>query len=63
MRYELGGLHQQQQIAFAGLTRVFAAALVAEFVLLRFLYQRIWLPIIIVAFSLLSITAVFTALC
>ena len=62
VRYELGGLYQQQQIAFAGLARVFAAALVAEFVLLLFLYERLWLPIIIIACSLLSTTAVFTAL-
>ena len=62
MRYELGGLYQQQQIAFAGLARVFAAALVAEFVLLLFLYERFWLPMIIIGCSLLSTTAVFTAL-
>jgi multidrug efflux pump subunit AcrB len=62
VRYELGGLYQQQQIAFAGLARVFAAALVAEFVLLLFLYERFWLPIIIIGCSLLSTTAVFTAL-
>ncbi|HET6236878.1 MAG TPA: efflux RND transporter permease subunit [Acetobacteraceae bacterium] len=61
-RYELGGLYQQQQIAFAGLARVFAAALVAEFVLLLFLYERLWLPVIIIACSLLSTTAVFIAL-
>ena len=40
VRYELGGLYQQQQIAFAGLARVFAAALVAEFILLLFLYEQ-----------------------
>jgi multidrug efflux pump subunit AcrB len=62
VRYELGGLYQQQQIAFAGLARVFAAALVAEFALLLFLYERIWLPVIIIGCSLLSTTAVFTAL-
>src|SRR6185437_11164631 len=62
VRYELGGLYQQQQIAFTGLTRVFAAALIAEFILLLFLYERFWLPIIIIACSLLSTTAVFTAL-
>jgi multidrug efflux pump subunit AcrB len=62
VRYELGGLYRQQQIAFAGLARVFAAALVAEFILLLFLYERLWLPIIIIGCSLLSTTAVFTAL-
>jgi CzcA family heavy metal efflux pump len=62
MRYELGGLYQQQQIAFAGLARVFAAALVAEFVLLLFLYERFSLPLIIIGCSLLSTTSVFTGL-
>ena len=62
VRYELGGLYQQQQIAFAGLIRVFAAALIAEFILLLFLYERLWLPVIIIACSLFSTTAVFTAL-
>ncbi len=62
IRYELGGLFQQQQIAFAGLAKVFAAALVAEFILLLFLYERIWFPVIIIACALLSTTAVFIAL-
>ena len=62
VRYALGGLYRQQQIAFAGLARVFAAALIAEFVLLLVLYERFWLPVIIIACALLSTTAVFTAL-
>jgi len=62
VRYELGGLYAQQQIAFAGLAKVFGAALVAEFVLLLVLYRRFWLPVIIIGCSLLSTTAVFTAL-
>jgi multidrug efflux pump subunit AcrB len=62
MRYELGGLYAQQQIAFTALVQVFVAALVAEFVLLLFLYERFRFPLIIIACSLLSTTAVFTAL-
>ncbi|WP_334184899.1 efflux RND transporter permease subunit [Novosphingobium sp.] len=62
VRYEMGGLYQQQQIAFSGLIRVFGAALIAEFILLLVLYRRIWLPVIIIGCSLLSTTAVFTAL-
>ncbi len=62
MRFTLGGLYQQQQIAFAGLIRVFLAALVAEFVLLLVLYQRFWLPVIVIGSALLSTTAVFTGL-
>ena len=62
VRYELGGLYQQQQIAFAGLLQVFAAALVAEFVLLLVLYRRFWPPLIILGCALLSTTAVFAGL-
>ncbi len=62
VRYELGGLYQQQQIAFRGLAAVFATALIAEFLLLLFLYERLWLPVIIIGCSLLSTTAVFSAL-
>jgi multidrug efflux pump subunit AcrB len=62
VRYELGGLYQQQQIAFIGLSKVFALALVAEFVLLLFLYQRIVLAALVIGCSLLSSTAVFIAL-
>lgn len=62
IRYELGGLYQQQQIAFAGLAKVFIAALIAEFVLLLILYRQFWRPTIIIVCSLLSTTAVFTAL-
>jgi len=62
VRHELGGLYAQQQIAFAGLTRVFAAALVAEFVLLLFLYEDFWIPVIVLSCSALSTTAVFAGL-
>jgi multidrug efflux pump subunit AcrB len=62
VRYELGGLYQQQQIAFAGLLKVFLAALVAEFILLLILYRRLGVPLVIIGCSLLSTTAVFTAL-
>ena len=62
IRYELGGLYQQQQIAFAGLAKVFAAAIVAEFVLLLLLYRRFALPLIIIGCALLSTSAVFIGL-
>ena len=62
VRYELGGLYRQQQIAFAGLLRVFLASLVAEFVLLLLLYRRFATPLIVIGCSLLSTTAVFIAL-
>jgi multidrug efflux pump subunit AcrB len=62
IHYEFGGLYKQQQIAFSGLAKVFAAALIAEVILLAFLYERFWLPLIIIATSLLSTTAVFMIL-
>jgi CzcA family heavy metal efflux pump len=62
VHYEFGGLYKQQQIAFQGLAKVFGAALIAELILLAFLYERFWLPIIIIATSLLSTTAVFMIL-
>lgn len=62
VRYELGGLYQQQQIAFAGLLRVFFAALIAEFALLLVLYRRFAHPFIIIGCSLLSTSAVFIGL-
>jgi multidrug efflux pump subunit AcrB len=62
IKYEFGGLYKQQQIAFSGLARVFLAALIAEIILLAFLYERFWLPLIIIATSLLSTTAVFMIL-
>jgi multidrug efflux pump subunit AcrB len=61
-RYELGGLYRQQQIAFVGLAKVFAMALVAEFVLLLFLYGRIRVALVVMGCSLFSVTAVFIAL-
>ncbi|MTJ81328.1 MAG: efflux RND transporter permease subunit [Telmatospirillum sp.] len=60
--YEMAGLYRQQQIAFFGLAKVFAAALAAELVLMLILYERLWLSLIIVGTSLLSTTAVFIAL-
>ncbi len=60
--YTLGGLYQQQQIAFAGLLRVFIAALLAEFILLLALYERFLWALVIMGTSLLSTSAVFTGL-
>jgi multidrug efflux pump subunit AcrB len=60
--YTLGGQYQQEQEAVHGMIRVFSAALAAEFILLLFLYERFWLPIIIIASSLISTGAVFIGL-
>ena len=60
--YVLGGLYEQQQIAFAGMIKVFFAALVAEVVLLLFLYEDYILPLLIIATSVMSTGAVFVGL-
>ena len=62
VRYELGGLYQQQQIAFRGLMVVFAAAAAAVFVLLLFLYERFAVAIAILVMPLLATCAVFVGL-
>ncbi len=60
--YTIGGAYKQQQIAIDGMIKVFAAAVVAEIVLLLFLYERFSLPLIIVTSSLISTGAVFIGL-
>jgi CzcA family heavy metal efflux pump len=62
MTYSLGGLYQQQQIAFIGLAKVFVAALAAEFVLLVFLYRSLLLAAAIVVTAMISTAAVFIGL-
>ena len=57
-----GGLYEQQQIAFSGLLKVFAAAAALVFILLLFIYERFSIAIAIVATSLLSVSAVFIGL-
>jgi multidrug efflux pump subunit AcrB len=58
----IGGAYKQQQLAARGMIRVFAAAALAEFILLLFLYERFSLPIIIILSSLISTSAVFVGL-
>jgi multidrug efflux pump subunit AcrB len=60
--YTMGGQYLQQQQAVHGMIRVFAAALIAELILLLFLYERFWLPVVIIASSLISTGAVFIGL-
>ncbi|MEO5688683.1 MAG: efflux RND transporter permease subunit [Burkholderiaceae bacterium] len=59
---EYGGLYAQQQIAFNGLLKVFAAAAALVFLLLLFVYERFAIAIAIVSTSLLSVSAVFIGL-
>jgi multidrug efflux pump subunit AcrB len=60
--YELGGLYQQQQIAFRGLIAVFAAAIALVFALLLLLYQRFTTALIIMIAPLMATGAVFIGL-
>jgi CzcA family heavy metal efflux pump len=62
MYYELGGLYQQQQIAFRGLIIVFGAALALVFLLLLFLYEEFAAAIAILMAPLLAMPAVFIGL-
>jgi CzcA family heavy metal efflux pump len=62
MYYELGGLYQQQQIAFRGLIAVFVSALALVFLLLLFLYEQFAAAIAILVSPLLALAAVFSGL-
>ncbi|MGA8260891.1 MAG: efflux RND transporter permease subunit [Arenicellales bacterium] len=60
--YTFGGAYKQQRMAMQGTLKAFAAAALGEIVLLLFLYERFWIPVIILASSLLSTGAVFLGL-
>lgn len=60
--YTLGGLYQQQQIAFRGLAMVFGAATALVFLALLFLYERFRVALAIMAAPLLAASAVFFGL-
>lgn len=60
--YELGGLYQQQQIAFKGLLAVFGAAVALVFGLLLFLYERFRIALAVMTMPLFATCAVFIGL-
>ena len=62
MFHQLGGLYQQQQVAFRGLTIVMFAAIALVFTLLLFLYESFRVALAILAMPLLAIPAVFAGL-
>ena len=62
MYYELGGLYAQQQIAFRGLTIVFAAAIALVFVLLLYLFESFRVTLSVMLLPLLAASAVFVGL-
>jgi len=60
--YRLGGLYQQQQIAFRGLVIVLIAAIALVFMLLLLLYESFRVAIAILITTLLATAAVFLGL-
>jgi len=60
--FTLGGLYEQQQIAFQGLLMVFAAAVALVFLLLLFMYESFRIALSILVTALLAVSAVFAGL-
>lgn len=60
--YELGGLYEQQQIAFRGLLQVFVGAIALVFLLLLFLFEDFLIAVSIILMPLLALPAVFIGL-
>ncbi|SRR5579862_2783549 len=60
--YTLGGLYEQQQIAFRGLTIILIAAIVLVFLLLMFLYESFRVAAAMLLTSLLAVAGVYLGL-
>lgn len=60
--YNLGGLYEQQQIAFKGMLAVFLSAVALVFVLLLYLYESFPVALAMILTTLLSVAAVFIGL-
>ena len=60
--YKLGGLYEQQQIAFKGLAMVFISATVLVFLLILFLYESFRISLAMLLTSLSAAAAVFIGL-
>jgi CzcA family heavy metal efflux pump len=60
--YALGGLYEQQQIAFRGLVGVLAAAVALVFLLLLFLYEKFRVALAMLITTLIAAPAVFVGL-
>jgi CzcA family heavy metal efflux pump len=60
--YSLGGLYEQQQIAFQGLTIVLVSAIVLVILLLLFLYESFRASIAMLITTLLAVSAVYAGL-
>jgi len=62
VRYTLGGLYEQQQLAFRGMVMVIAAAVTLVFLLLLFLYESFRVAVAVLMTTLLAMCAVFLGL-
>jgi CzcA family heavy metal efflux pump len=60
--YQLGGLFEQQQIAFRGLLAVLGAAVALVFLLLLFLFERFSSALVIILMPIIAMAAVFIGL-
>ena len=60
--YTFGGLYEQQQIAFRGLTIILIAAIVLVFLLLLFLYENFRVAIAMLLIPLFAVAGVFIGL-
>ena len=58
----IGGLYEQQQIAFRGLTVIFFAAIVLVFLLLLFLYESFRVAFAMLLVPLFAVAGVFVGL-
>src|SRR5207249_2741418 len=62
VRYTLGGLYEQQQIAFRGLTIILIAAIVLVFLLLLFLYESFRVAFAMLLVPIFAVAGVFIGL-
>jgi CzcA family heavy metal efflux pump len=60
--YRLGGLYEQQQIAFRGLLAVFTSAVLLVFLVLLFLYERFRVALAMLTTTALALAAVYLGL-
>jgi multidrug efflux pump subunit AcrB len=60
--YQLGGLYEQQQIAFKGMLAVFLSAVALVFVLLLYLYESFPVALAMIFTTLISVAGVFIGL-
>jgi Cation/multidrug efflux pump len=62
VRYTFGGLYEQQQIAFRGLTIILIAAIILVFLLLLFLYESFRVGFAMLLVPIFAVAGVFIGL-